>query len=353
MTIELFLPGLLAVPGRFLEMLPSDIESRALAVALQRSRCQRTTAGRFGPLAEWLAVPRAPLAAMQWLAVSDEAPPEHLALLTPTHFQAGMSDLVVMPPSLVNVTDEERQRLGKELQEFFGNEPVVHLHGSDWFIEIPPAISSTPLHAVIGKSLREFLPTGEDAQRVNAWLNEMQMLLHGSTVNTERDAAGMPAINGMWLWGEGSMPVTLPQAIRHAQVAGRGRSLQLARGVAMAVDGTFVGDGMPDKTIPDDASLYVIDTTAVESLDADDIAAWQSACDDMLSRWLEPALNKLRTGQRDVLRLYPGDGYAYELTRGRLRAFWRDWFSGKWPRKWPGKRQLQAEEQAVGYEESH
>jgi hypothetical protein len=41
------------------------------------------------------------------------------------------------------------------------------------------------------------------------WLNEVQMFLHCHRANARREAAGLPAVNSLWLWGGGSLPGAL------------------------------------------------------------------------------------------------------------------------------------------------
>jgi hypothetical protein len=47
------------------------------------------------------------------------------------------------------------------------------------------------------------MPTGRDAVRVIAWVNELQMALHEHPVNARRESRGLPPVNSVWLWGFG------------------------------------------------------------------------------------------------------------------------------------------------------
>lgn len=321
--IELFIPGLLAVPGRTLDSLRPQSSSGLLSRMLERADSRAIGSGRFAPLAEWLRTPCPPLAALHWLAVARESPPDGLLLATPTHFQAGMDDLVMMAPEHVAITPDEAQLLVGELQEFLAGEPALEQREGQWFLVASGMqVSTTPLHAAVGRQVRALLPAGPDGGRVNTWMNEMQMLLHGSRVNAERTAAGRPAINGVWFWGEGSLPAAVPEPLREAKFAGRGRYLELANGLAAFAGGEFTGAGYP--AAHDSGSLYVVDTTLAELLDADAIADWQPQRDELLERWLQPALRALEQRRVDSVILYPGDGRRHELKRGSvLRSFWR------------------------------
>jgi hypothetical protein len=75
-----------------------------------------------------------------------------------------------------------------------------------WLCACPAGLECTTVEPAqaIGCSLRDLLPTGRDAVRVRALVNELQMLLHDHPVNERRAASGRPVVNSVWLWGVGS-----------------------------------------------------------------------------------------------------------------------------------------------------
>jgi hypothetical protein len=64
--------------------------------------------------------------------------------------------------------------------------------------------------------LSDILPRGVDAGPIRRLMTEMQMLLHEHPVNERRQARGAPAINAVWVCGEGILhevsSVSLPTA---------------------------------------------------------------------------------------------------------------------------------------------
>ncbi len=75
----------------------------------------------------------------------------------------------------------------------------------------------------------EILPRGRDAGGLRRLMTEMQMLLHEHQVNTQRQLRGLPALNAIWIHGEGmlsdvSPPVSAPAlpAACGDDVCGRG-----------------------------------------------------------------------------------------------------------------------------------
>ncbi len=77
-----------------------------------------------------------------------------------------------------------------------------------WYLTVDedPDIVTTPLSAVFGEDIDALLPRGSGAAVWQAWMNEVQMVLHQSPVNQIRDAQGRYPINSVWPWGAGRLP---------------------------------------------------------------------------------------------------------------------------------------------------
>jgi hypothetical protein len=81
-----------------------------------------------------------------------------------------------------------------------------------WYLRLPQAPqlhTHAPDHA-LGCDVRPLLPQGTDGMRMQAALNEIQMLFHASATNARRLAEGRPAVNSLWLWGGGLLPELAP-----------------------------------------------------------------------------------------------------------------------------------------------
>ena len=84
-----------------------------------------------------------------------------------------------------------------------------------WYLltEQLPDLVTQPLANVLGRPIAGQMPQGPEARRWARYLNEIQMLFHHSAVNQRREAAGIPTLNGLWLWGGGQrlpVPATAP-----------------------------------------------------------------------------------------------------------------------------------------------
>ena len=97
--------------------------------------------------------------------------------------------------------------LGNENFEFYPGVGYRHLMvwrgGKD-------GMKATPPHDITGKSILDFLPTGDGADTLNNIMNHAQMVLHNHPVNLKRTEAGLSPANSIWLWGHGKTPRIAP-----------------------------------------------------------------------------------------------------------------------------------------------
>lgn len=79
----------------------------------------------------------------------------------------------------------------------------MHRWQGRWFIAFDPPwqLQAVPLAAVLDHSMQEAMPGGADAARWRKLFTEIQIRWHRHPVNEAREAAGQPAINGLWLHG--------------------------------------------------------------------------------------------------------------------------------------------------------
>lgn len=75
----------------------------------------------------------------------------------------------------------------------------------------PFATASLSATALDGAEPSRHMPAGEGAARFRKLLSEIEMALHMSPIQAERESAGLRPISGLWLWGGG----TAPEAINH------------------------------------------------------------------------------------------------------------------------------------------
>jgi hypothetical protein len=182
---------------------------------------------------------------------------------------------------------------------------------------LPPGL--VPLSELSGHYLDDFLPGGPDARQWRALLNELQMLLFEHPVNERRQAASQAPVNGLWFWGCGSAIARLP---RVADVIAS--DAPVLRGIA------HLGKAAPMEPVerlsqldPSAGDTLAHWREAEDALATGDATAWLTALARFDQAWAQELLAGLSNGSWATVRLHVAPGEYREITRGRLRRFWR------------------------------
>jgi hypothetical protein len=140
-------------------------------------------------------------------AVSGSVPPGTWARADPVHLLTAIDHLQLAAPVPLPLDTAESAALLATLNDHLAGTGFALHAGADggWLCECPAGLEFAAVEPsqAVGGNLRELLPTGRDASRVRALVNELQMVLHEHPVNEQRAARGLPAVNSVWLWGVG------------------------------------------------------------------------------------------------------------------------------------------------------
>jgi 2,3-bisphosphoglycerate-independent phosphoglycerate mutase len=101
------------------------------------------------------------------------------------------------------IVDDLRRELAGDGIEFFNG--VSYRHLMVWRYGIGNT-KLTPPHDISGKEISTHLPEGEGSERLRNLMKRAAMILSGHPVNAARRAAGKPAANSVWFWGQGTRP---------------------------------------------------------------------------------------------------------------------------------------------------
>ncbi|MDT3671694.1 MAG: hypothetical protein ROZ37_15335 [Aromatoleum sp.] len=189
-----------------------------------------------------------------------------------------------------------------------------------WYLRLakPTSVKLFPLHDVIGRPIRHYLPEGDDARLWRRTMNEAQVLLHNHPINQAREAAGRRPLNSLWFWGAGALnrrAIAAPPVVQSLEPLARG----LARAGAVEPMPPDVASALQQDTI------VVLDTLlpAARQLDLD---AWRANLASIEHDWFAPLATALRAGRLQSLTLTaPGDRNTLELQAhsGDRWKFWR------------------------------
>lgn len=244
----------------------------------------------------------------------------------PVHLRADMGELVLLDSEALDISANEAQALVAEINGQL-DDPTVRLEAlaeRRWYVGLDqePRLATRELWEVSGGRVGEHLPRGDDAGRWQARVNDVQMILHGSPVNRERERRGEPAINSLWLWGGGSTPRVPASRWRavwsdHPLVAGLAQLAQVPH------------HGLPEDghawlaRAPSPGEHLLVWSAAYVPVRCSDVGAWRDFLSRIEAHWIAPLLEALKSGQVESLSLGTGGGVDFRLRRAQLRRFWR------------------------------
>lgn len=312
----------------------------ALAALLARSRLDRrppqsleaTLADAFGRPAG------APYAAFRLLG---EAIAPGLAIeescwvcADPVHLRFHQERIILADSASFGIELAEARALAGELNRYFGDVGTFHVASAErWYLQLAGTarlgdfrdFDVPPLSAVAGRRVERQLPETAQTGWLRKLLNEAQMVMHGHAVNAERQAAGRPPVNSLWLWGAGALP-----ARRETVFAGVWSAHPLAVGLARAA-------GAPAHPLPNDLGallahaapgahhLVVLDEL-LAPVQYEDGNAYAAVLNSLEARWFAPLRKALAGGRISRLRLEATTAYAtlaWESGRGEQWKLWR------------------------------
>ena len=181
---------------------------------------------------------------------------------------------------------------------------------------------TSPLSQVVARDIRGFLPRGPDEKPWQTIMNEIQILLHGSTVNVEREKEGKLPVNSLWFWGSGRLPRIVPVSWTRVW-SNEPVTLSLAK--LSGTIGSTLPDGYADwrrqSELPGE-HLIILDEAHDASLYAD-AKNWHEIMEKLEQHWLGPLLDGLQSGKVARATLLTDAGVGYSITSRQARRWWR------------------------------
>jgi hypothetical protein len=328
MHLELVVPGLLPAGEAFVDALRAR-RFRALERLAARGR---RASHEVRTLEEWLADAfelegELPAGALTRAADAGAAPEGFWMRADPVHLRLGRDRMSLLPAAAFPLSREEADALVAALNAHFGDSMTFHAARADaWAARMSAGESGArPPLELAGADVDSSLPGGEEAPRLHALMNEVQMLLHAHPVNEAREARGEPAVNSVWFWGGGTLPQTAET--RWRSLTGTAPVLHgLARitRIPMRAPTPSAGDWLA--AAPEDGRhLVLVDSLRVAAA-LDDAEGWLAALAQLEARWFAPLEAALRAARIGMLTVHVPDaraGLSFETTKGDLRRFWR------------------------------
>lgn len=228
----------------------------------------------------------------------------------PIHFAAGLDRLTTVPlQGAARMSAAERAALSPTFVEHLQATGVQLFEGTDgeWLLrsEEPLQVQTVTPEFAAANPHAEILPRGRDAGGLRRLMTEMQMLLHEHPVNTQRQNRGLPALNAIWVHGEGMLSDVTA------------KSLPAASGDDVYLRGLYRLHDQPLKTQPADAEslLGQVAGPTVAIIDAPDL-------DTLESQWLAPLSRALLRGAITKLTVI-FDEWRIDTDRAAMFKLWR------------------------------
>ncbi len=241
----------------------------------------------------------------------------------PVHLRADRDRVLLADASLLDIDMNEARSFTDALNAHFAPgvrfEPVTP---DRWYATLasPPAEPTRALSSVIGRAVE----TGSASIGWHALMNEIQMLLHAYPANEAREARGLPAVTGVWLWGGGR----LAKATSALRAVLSRQPLALGLAARAGVRGTYPPDSVSrwlEDGEREGVHLAVLDTLSLPASHAS-VERWTAALEAIEREWLEPLHLALGRGTIGMVSLHLGGESALltsETTRADLRHFWK------------------------------
>jgi hypothetical protein len=158
-------------------------------------------------------VPDYPIAAIAAAEDGLDAGGAYWLRADPVHLVLQRDSFSLSEPCPLSVSREHGQAMILSLNQHFEQDGLKFCIGNSgaWYLYLaqPPQIKTALPAMAMGKNIAHFMPQSADASPWIAYLNEVQMLLHGHAANVAREQAGDVVVNSVWLSGGGVMPERL------------------------------------------------------------------------------------------------------------------------------------------------
>lgn len=184
--------------------------SKLLAIANIRQLnmpLEAVVAEQFGLSAK----PDYPIAAIAANADGLQAGQAYWLRADPVHLLLQRDSFSLSEPVPLQVERAQAEVMIADLNRYFHAEGMQFMLGDSgaWYLRLDamPQIQTTLPAVAMDRNIYQFMPSGDEASKWLAYMNEIQMLLHDHAVNQVRESEHLPAVNSVWFSGGGVMPV--------------------------------------------------------------------------------------------------------------------------------------------------
>lgn len=269
-----------------------------------------------------------PLAALNLLGEGKDPNDYHWLRADPVHLAVDRDQLLLLDSHAFPLKVEEAQSFIQALNSHFADLGVFScLDSACWYLQLtsPALIYTTPISAVVNRSVFSSMPKGSEAKKWRQIMNEIQMVLHEHPINIEREKARKPVINSLWFWGNGMLP-KLSTSFFHSTSSNDSLALGLAK-----------ASNTPFRSLPTSAITWLRELHKEQShlavlpnlqtpIQYNEQLSFLEALQLLEKNWFVPLRDALKNSLIDQLTIIaPGEEKTLQVNikRGDLWKFWR------------------------------
>jgi hypothetical protein len=254
-----------------------------------------------------------PIAALTHLYDTNKFSDKFYLRADPVYLKTGIDRLYLVDAArALKITAAEASSLVEQLNQLFQQDGLEFSAPTPtrWYIALNhyPNLITHPLINVIGCDIHDYMPQGDSIWRLR--LNEIQMLLHQSQVNIDREACGELAINSLWFWGLGKLPEVPSSNWTHVW-----SDDALAKGLAMFTK-------VKHYDVPTSITELLTSGNHLVTLFKPQIDS-QTWLNQLEQLWFAPLLTALKQQQIENLVIYPDDTQKFVINSRYIRQWWR------------------------------
>lgn len=185
---------------------------------------------------------RSPLEAMSLgIPMSDEDVAIRCNLVSISDEEENYEDKIMLDHSSDEIATEEADVLVKYLDEHLGNEyrklhtGISYRHCLIWK-NCSDSYDFARPHDILGKRIREYLPSGAEGEEFLRFMKESYELLKDHPINVERKKRDLRPANSAWLWSPGKKPSLPSFTDKYSMNAAIVCAVDLIKGIGICAD---------------------------------------------------------------------------------------------------------------------
>ena len=236
----------------------------------------------------------------------------------PVYLQADRDAALLLAHEELELTQDEANKLAHEINEHFVDEPW-QLHAVTphrWYLKIDSTqhFNAPPLVNVLGNNIDDFKPSGADVTYWHKIINEIQMLLHGTSINFERDSRGQLTANSLWLWGGGSLPNKSHEFSYSKIISDELHLAGLAKHHQI--------ESLHSVAKFEESALCALNTLAIE-VQRNDVYTFIEKLNAIENDIFSKIQHGLDTGNIKTIRIVCNNEFVIEITKKQLARWWK------------------------------